>query len=425
MRSTAVLLRCLGIGAALMGVLAAAPASAQWTPVEAIPATELFSAFSNGDTVVAGADTAVYVSTNGGSTWQRSSKPAAGVGAITALWVRNGRIYAGTFGQGVFVSDNLGTSWQSFNQGLVGGFLDSQLDVVDFQVRGDQMFAATAGAGVYARTLSGGNWAPFGAVFEPNQDPNVNSLALGGNRLLAMAGGNGDVFFRDPGDPEWTISRLDNIGIHAGLQATTAVFTGAGWVVGSNNGVFSSAAGDKPWTRNDPGLGPLRWVTFASQAGHLFAAFDLALTPAAVVQESDDLGATWQNSEFFPDVFILNLVISGNTLFATRGDGLWRRSLGTTSVPVVTPIRALSFAVSGPQPFREQTRVRFDLPESGTASIELFDVTGRAAGERIEGTWSAGPHEVSVDASRLSPGVYTARLTAGSERAAVRLVHVR
>jgi hypothetical protein len=117
------------------------------------------------------------------------------VTAIQAVRIRNGRLYAGTFGQGVRVSDDLGTSWQDFNQGLVGGFEDSQLDVVDLQFRGDDLFAATAGAGVYSRKLSGpGGWQPFGGVFELNQAANVTALAVGGGRLLASAGGNGMVF---------------------------------------------------------------------------------------------------------------------------------------------------------------------------------------------------------------------------------------
>src|SRR5262249_48040121 len=106
----------------------AAPARADWTQVPEVPTTQLFSLFANGDTIATGADTAAYVSTNGGVTWSRSAKPAPGVQAITAVRVHRGRLYAGTFGQGVFVSDNLGASWTAFNQGLVGGFNNSQLD---------------------------------------------------------------------------------------------------------------------------------------------------------------------------------------------------------------------------------------------------------------------------------------------------------
>src|SRR5262249_46176331 len=172
----------------------------------------------------------------------------------------------------------LGTTWQGFNQGLVGGVLDSQLDVTDLKVLGDSMYAATAGAGVYVRRLTGVNtWHPFGTVLEPEQASNVNALGAAGGRLLATAGGNGEEFFVDRGGADWTISFLDNIGLHAGLQGSTTLFTGTGWLVGSNLGVFRSPLGQSPWTRSDPGFGPLRWIAFAQKGGPLFAAFDLAV----------------------------------------------------------------------------------------------------------------------------------------------------
>jgi hypothetical protein len=356
--------------------------------------------------------------------WRRSAKPAAGVASIQAVWVQNGRLYAGTFGQGVRVSDDLGATWQAYNQGLVGGILDSQLAIVDLEVRGNELFAATAGAGVYVRGLTEpSTWQHFGEEFEPNQASNLNSLTLGGSRLLATGGANGMVFRRDPGDPDWTVSFLDNVGIHAGLQAYDAIFTGTSWVVGSGNGVFRSAAGQEPWTRLDPGISPMVWTTFASQGQHLFAAFDTPIL--AVVAESDDDGASFHNAEIFPNVFVKALAIHGDQLYAARGDGLWRTSSGIVSVPPAGGPARLRLALAGPQPFRDQTRLRFELPAAGNATIEILDIAGRRAGERIEGWWSPGPHEVALDAQGMSPGVYAAVLTSGAERESVRLVHVR
>jgi hypothetical protein len=55
----------------------------------------------------------------------------------------------------------------------------------------------------------------------------------------------------------------------------------------------------------------------------------------------------------------------------------------------------------------------------------VFDVAGRRAADRIEGEWSAGPHEIAWDARRLAPGVYAARFTALGRQKTVRLVRVR
>jgi photosystem II stability/assembly factor-like uncharacterized protein len=407
-------------------VLAAAePASAQFSPVAGLPATEMFSAASNGDTVAVGADSIVFVSTSAGMTWSRSAKPVAAVTSIQAVLVHDRRLYAGTFGQGIYVSDNLGASWSAFNQGLVGGVLDSQLFIDDLVVRGDSLYAATSGAGIYVRGLVGpSTWQQFGAALEPNQASNVNALTLGGARLLASAGGNGMVFHNDPGESDWTVSNLDNIGIHAGVNAQSAAFTGTGWVVGTNAGVFRSTAGEEPWTRFDPRLGPLVWTAFATQKNHLFAAF--TITPlAAVMEESVDDGASWFTDETEPNVFVHKLAISGNKLFAARGDGLWQRALDVTGVPADARPTALRFAVSGPQPFGAATSLRFELPRGEAISIDLFDVQGRRVADPIRGYWSPGAHVLGLDGRRLGSGVYFARLTAGDQSQSLRLIHVR
>lgn len=414
------------IGLLLVGALAATtPALAQFSPVAALPGREMFSVMANGDTIAVGADSVTFVSTNAGATWARSAKPVLGVTSIQAVLVHDGRLYAGTFGQGVFVSDNLGATWSSFNEGLVGGILNSQLFIDDFAVRGESLYVATSGAGVYLRSLAGrSTWQPLGVALEQNQASNVNALMLGGSRLLAMAGANGMVFDNDPGETDWTASNLDNRGIHAGLAAQSAAFTGTGWVVGTNAGVFHSVAGQEPWTRFDPRIGPLTWTAFTTQKNHIFAAFVTAPL-ASVLEESVDDGETWNTTETEPGIFVHKLAISGNAVYAARADGLWRRALDITGVPDVVRPSALRFRVAGPQPFGRGTSLRFELPRDEAISIELFDVQGRRVGEPIQGNWSSGPHQLALDAQRLGSGVYMARLTAGGRHETVRLVHVR
>ncbi len=316
---------------ALTLLVAASPASAQWTPVPGVPATSIFSVWANGDTIAAGADSVVHVSTDAGVTWKQSAKVAAGVTSIQDEWVRNGRLYAGTFGKGVFVSDDLGDTWLAFNQGLVGGIANSQLFISDLLVRGDSLYAATSGAGVYVRNLAAGTWQHFGEEFEPNAASNTNGIAAGGARLLVAAGFNGMVFFRDPGDADWTLSWLNNVGLAPGLAALSAVWTGGGWVVGANTGVFRSALGQEPWTFVDVNLGTLLIASFATLGHHVFAAFGNG--SQTVIEHSADDGATWQVLEAQSGVFVFRLAMSGSELYAGRLDGLWRHSTLTPVQP--------------------------------------------------------------------------------------------
>jgi hypothetical protein len=81
--------------------------------------------------------------------------------------------------------------------------------------------------------------------------------------------------------------------------------------------------------------------------------------------------------------------------------------------------------IVGAQPFADAARLRFELAEAATASIEVFNVAGRRVGERIQGSFAPGPNVVSWHAQGLSPGIYAAQLTVGGKRAVVRLVHIR
>jgi hypothetical protein len=414
-------------GLVALGLVAAAsPATAQWTRVSDLPASDVFSVGVSGDSIVAGTKTLAYVSTDAGASWQPSSQPGVGVPSIRAVLVRNRRLYAGTSGQGVFISNDLGQTWQGFNEGLVGGIFNSQLDISDLRVRGDSLYAATLGAGVYVRNLAGaGTWSHFGEEFEPNQASNVEALAVGGTRLLAAAGGNGSVFFRDPGDAEWTLSWLDNVGLHPGFQASSAGWTGTGWVVGVSaaRGVFRSTLGQEPWTFVNLNIGVMNHTALAIRGHRLFGAFDIVNN--AVIEHSGDDGATWQVLDVLPNVFVYKMAMSGTDLYAGRLDGLWRRSTATVSVPGNDERTGLRFALAGPQPVADVVRFSFKLPEAGSASIEIFDVTGRRTAEIVQPSMSAGAHDVSWNARALVPGVYEARLTARGRQEVVRLVRVR
>lgn len=410
------------LAAAVALLLTASPAAAQpWTQVLEVPAGDIYSVFTNGDTIAAGGDSVVHVSTDAGATWQTSADVADGVTSVQGVAVHNGRLYAATYGQGVFVSDDLGDTWASFNQGLTGGIFDTHLFTSDLLVHGNDLYLATSGAGVYKRNLAAGTWSHFGEVFEPNQASNTNGIAAGGSRLLVCSGFNGTVFFRDPGDPDWTLSWLNNIGILPGLGAMSAVWTGDAWVVGTNIGMFLSPVGEEPWQFVDPGFGTLFNSTFALLGPEVFGAFSQGFQ--TLIAHSHDDGATWPVLDTQPGIFVYELAMNGTTLYAGRADGLWRRSVADVSVPPRATAR-LHFAIAGPQPTRNVVRFRFELPEAGRATLEVFDVSGRRAAEPIEGSWSAGPHEIAWNARQLPPGVYAARFSALGQHETARIVRV-
>ncbi|MEZ4700786.1 MAG: T9SS type A sorting domain-containing protein [Rhodothermales bacterium] len=68
-----------------------------------------------------------------------------------------------------------------------------------------------------------------------------------------------------------------------------------------------------------------------------------------------------------------------------------------------------------PNPFNPTTSIRFDVPQAGHVSLEVFDLIGRKVQTLVDGTLAAGQHSVSFSAGELPSGMYLYRLTAGSD----------
>jgi hypothetical protein len=401
------------------------PAAAQWSRVTELPASDVFTVWATGDTIVA-ADSVVYVSTNAGATWKRSARLGTGVAIIPVALVHNGRLYAGTHGQGVFASNDLGTTWAGFSQGLVGGIGNSVLTIMGLVVQGPTLYAATEGAGPWARNLASGEWAHFSAnTIESFQAANMDGgIASGGTRLLAGGGFNGTVFVRDPGQPDWTVSLLLNDRFGPGLAPLNAIWTGRRWVVGTNIGMYHSATGREPWTYVDLGVHGAFFAGLATTGGDLFGS--LGTGGGSLIARSSDDGVNWQNLDTLFAVSVYRLAIHETDLYASRTDGLWRRSIATpVSVPGPGSPAGLALGIVGSQLIGDEARFRFNLPVPGPIVLEFFDITGRRAAESIRGSWAAGAHEITWSTRELRPGVYMARLSAGGEQAVARVVHAR
>ena len=78
-----------------------------------------------------------------------------------------------------------------------------------------------------------------------------------------------------------------------------------------------------------------------------------------------------------------------------------------------------------PNPFNPETNLRFSIPEPGNVSLVLYDVQGKEVARLVEGWRSAGLHEVTLDGSDLSSGIYFALLTAGSFQETSKLLLIK
>ncbi len=106
---------------------------------------------------------------------------------------------------------------------------------------------------------------------------------------------------------------------------------------------------------------------------------------------------------------------------ACNGSRLGGEPLGCNPADVEEiPSGAVRLLANQPNPFGASTSIRFELPASGRALVQVFDVAGRQVRTLLDGPVSAGRQEVRWDGldsrgERLANGLYFCRLSSGGE----------
>ena len=74
----------------------------------------------------------------------------------------------------------------------------------------------------------------------------------------------------------------------------------------------------------------------------------------------------------------------------------------------------VAYAVSQnyPNPFNPSTKIDFELPYDSKVSILLYDISGREVSRLVNGQVAAGYHNIQVNGSNLSSGMYFYRISA-------------
>ena len=103
------------------------------------------------------------------------------------------------------------------------------------------------------------------------------------------------------------------------------------------------------------------------------------------------------------------------TYTVTEYDGKGFQGSKTFTVAVRDPVLSSVRLSNYPNPFNLQTTISFTLDKSGEVRIAVYDILGREAAVLVNESKAAGRHEVHLDGSDLSGGMYFYRLQAPEE----------
>jgi hypothetical protein len=113
--------------------------------------------------------------------------------------------------------------------------------------------------------------------------------------------------------------------------------------------------------------------------------------------------------------------INGVSLFGGIQGGVSQNPLvyATFTIPVTSvgggaaTVHSFELAQNYPNPFNPATTIKYTLAQENLVTLKVYDVLGREVANLVNDVKTAGTHEVSFDASKLSSGIYIYTINAG------------
>lgn len=277
--------------------------------------------YNEDQTLIAGTNNGIFVSRDGGDTWQGSPLPIAGAVAVALAfstnYPRDGVLLAGTLEDGVFYSDNRGASWQRKSFGLLD---------------------ATA----------------YAVAFSPSFGHDETVLA--GTDSTVYYSYNGARAWKATGFPESAAPVL-SVAFSPDFAADQTLWAGT-----ESQGLYRSTDRGQAWSQL--GLPAVCVNALSSLAGGLLAATEKGL------YGSTDRGDTWQLLLEQPNVISL-AGGAGLTLAGLVDQGAWMGGAAGAWQPVPDfSARALVGLAHSPQFERDRTAYLFGQGEAPWRSTD-------------------------------------------------------
>ena len=232
----------------------------------------------NGNTIYAGTDNGVYVSSNNGQDWTLTPLDNE---IIFALAVNGNNVYAGG-GYGFLSSTNGGQNWTQTSFNEIG---------LSLALKGNDVYVGTYN-GIFYSTNNAVTWNPT-----PLNNQIVRSLAITGNTIVAGTDYNG-VFISTNSGANWSQTTLNDKDVYSLAMNNNYIYAGT-----FEKGIYISSNNGQSWTAKNQGLGEATVSALMVSGGFIYSGTD----PNAVWKRSiSEIIGIKQLSQVVPNSFSLN-----------------------------------------------------------------------------------------------------------------------
>jgi photosystem II stability/assembly factor-like uncharacterized protein len=270
----------------------------------------------------------------GSSQDQSYGQETTSIQALTS--VGNDLVYAGSFGLGLFRSEDRGATWTKSGQGVTDPFILTLTTGKDGAI-----YAGTFRGGVFRSRDRGKSWQ---AINNGLKRLEIKALLAVGDVVYA---GTSDGVYRLSAADRWSVvtSGLDDILVHAlALSSDGTLFAGT-----SGKGILKFKAQSTGWVRQQHGLKDhegmtenfIRVLTIDPEGGIYAGTFD------GGVFRSADGGVTWRPiSRVLPNDSIRGILFNSRGLFVATGHGIFKTTdKGNQWVPLNKGLTSMAIQV--------------------------------------------------------------------------------
>ncbi len=385
--------------------------------------------------------------------WQQTAKINSG--NVRCIVFKDTTLYVGTYGHGIFASNNNGASWDSLNNGISNPYIRS------LSINGQNIYAGTVGGGVFKSSDNGLSWTKVNSGLK-----DTVILTLSFDNILLFAGSLQQGIFKSTDDGNsWTQSNngLTNTTINVLTSIDTNIYAGTwgGGIFFSSdrgenwNGIFNDSLKNRyisgvaavdtnlfigtlsgriyqnyphlsGWIAQNTGLTASIIYSLYSNNGTLFTGTDQGIY--AILKGT----SSWVSENGnLPANVIRAIVANGSYLYIGTDNGVWFRSLSDFNPPTYIaddhaeiPTR-FKLEQNYPNPFNPSTIISYSISQSGPVTLKVYDLLGREVQTLVQKDLSPGTYKTEFNSGNLASGVYLYRLQSGSYAVTKKMILMR
>jgi hypothetical protein len=339
----------------------------------------------------------MFHNTDDGMNWTQISSTDSDIDVLSIVMV-NSKILAGTW-DGLYLSTDGGTTW---NAALPTG-IPADIAILSIVMIDTTLYAGTTG-NIFKSLDNGNTWTEVHSGIPV--DARITSIVGCADAIIAGSANKG-IFKTTNGGESWTE-------INSGLTNTyisqlTVITTKLRAV--TLEGVFEIDNDGISWESDTSSLKNVNCFVVANDRL-------LAGTDDNGIYISGDGGVTWTSfdSGIPRNTRVWSLAINSYGIFAGTDNGVWRLPLSEiTSVVKKKPALPKDFTLEQnyPNPFNPITNIAYSIPENGLVTLIIYDLLGREIIVLVKEEKQPGNYHVEFNGSQLSTGVYLYKLQLG------------